>query len=143
PPLAAPRPRPAVDLGGSRPPPTGAPGPLRPPPLHPVELSTSEPTRLETWAHPVDAPTDPESDDVEAVASAGEGPTDSLETAELASATRALVDGLPDQEDPHPSEEAEVAHPAELDTLPRRPAVAVDPEDTAPIPAVRPPPRTR
>lgn len=54
---------------------TGAPGTLGPaadlhrPYLgtHPTETATSEPTRLESWAHPIDAATDPDSDDIEAI----------------------------------------------------------------------------
>lgn len=141
PPLAAPRPRPAADLPGLRGPSTGAPGPLRPPPAHLGELPTSEPTRLETWAHPVDAPTDPETDDVEAVT--GEQVTGELEDCSHGSATRAILEGLPDPGDWAPDDEEAPDHPTELDTLPRRPTHAVDPEDTAPIEPVRPPVRGR
>lgn len=57
-------PTPAVDLAR----------PMRRPEPHPAEEPTGEPTRMETWAHPIDAPTDPDSQDVEAVGDYGRWP---------------------------------------------------------------------
>lgn len=148
PPRAAPRPRPAVDLGGPVRP-SAARGPLRPPPPHWSEQITNEPTRLETWAHPIDAPTDPETDDVEACqleeqtgdavtvdAETGEDPTGSFDEEGQRSATRAILEGLPDPGHWDPSPD----HPTDIDTLPVRPLQGGEPEVTAAVPAVRPPP---
>lgn len=171
PPTGAPggRPRPAADLARARDRSSSAHSPDLLALAHPSETPTSEPTRLETWAHPIDAPTDPDTADVEAVADPGawlpahsgaQPPThdeitgfygDDLFDDDGSSFLTPHVDGLPDPGDWLPDEgegedDVPTDHVTEVDTVPVVPPfepglAPEEPEDRAPQPKDKPPKR--